>query len=55
MKHETSCEGDESVNNKIKVHDSDKLLSGTTTGYVKNVQIEQLNKIDCSKVESSLK
>lgn len=35
LKHEASCEGEESVNNKIKVHDSDKLLSGKTTGVCK--------------------
>lgn len=35
LKHEAYCESEESVNNKIKFHDSDKLLSGKTTGVCK--------------------
>lgn len=35
LKHEPFCEGEESVNNKIKVHDSDTLISGKTTRVCK--------------------
>lgn len=55
LKHEASYEGEESVNNKIKVHDSDKLYQEKLLEYVKDVQIEQLYKSDCSNVESSIK